>query len=312
MNSAYWMVMIASAAAAGGWLLFRMRQKNMKCAAGAVGVLFSVALGLILAKGVYLLSLHQAVWPRYGWGSVLRVRAAEMSFFGGCLGAVAGMALSARLFRQNVKSMLDAFAPCGALMIAGARFAEYFLDLVGVGDSVEDPFFTRFPFAVMDKYEEWSWAVFMLEVLAALIIAMVFSLRRREDLLPGLRMERTVYYLCVFQILFESLRSDGLRRGFVRVEQVMCAVTMAVLLCRGCAKAPASGALGRFWPVAAALGLIAVDVGVEFGLDKTNLPTVFWYGVMCLTLAGFWALENFCVKRRLARQKSPELQREKA
>ena len=299
MNGNYWLCISVTALAAYGWLAFRLGKRGMKPWSAPVGLLLSAALGAVLGKLFYVALLFQKVWSRFGAEALWRLKAAEFSFFGGGLGVILAMALTAKLTRQKIKPFLSAFAPCGALLAAGFRAAEYFQGMLGAGIYLEPSFFTRFPFAIANQWGEWHLAIFTLESLAALIVALIFALRKREELIPGLPMERTVFYLCVPQIFFESLRNQSLRWGFVRIEQVLCGVTVVGLIVYGCLQAKENGGLKRFWPACCSLLCVALIVLVEFGLDKFNFSTVFWYVIMIAVLCGFGALENVCVRRRL-------------
>lgn len=298
----YIIAMAAAALAGLGLLLLRLNRRGMPLGSGVLGWAVSCALAFLCAKVFYVLLLFGRVWPRYGWEALTRMKGEEFCFFFGCVGAVLGMALTARIGKINVGRFLDAFAPCGAVMAAGARFAEKYLGMVGAGVYVDDPAFCRFPFAVSDPYfpEEWKWAVFMLEAAVALTVAVVFFLKKKENRLPGLCMEKTAFYLAAPQIFCESLRTQCLKWGFVRVEQVLCGICLLALLIYSCAKTKESSFVKRFWPVFAALCGIAVIVGVEFGLDKTDIPSTAWYALMLVMLAGFGILERFCSGRRLS------------
>ena len=299
MNVPYGLTLIGTLALATVWLVLRAKKRGMKTAPVFTGILLGAALAFALAKLVYVLLLSSKVWPRYGWGSLIRMEAAEFSVIGGALGMVLGMALSAKLHHVDTARLLSLFAPAGALMLAGARAGELFLDMQGVGAYVENEAFAKLPFAISNEWGEWFWAICLLEALAALVVAVIFAIRKKEDGIPSLRFERTVYYLCVPQIICESLRALGMRWGFVRIEQVLCGVIIEGLLVYGCLQAKAgSGFWKRFWPCFAALGCVGVVVGCEFGLDKTPLSDVFWYGVMIAALVGFGALEHVVTARR--------------
>ena len=298
MNGNYWLCVIAFTLAAYGWLAARLNSRGMKPWAALPGLLLSALLGAAFGKLFYVALLFQRVWPRFGFAAFWRLKASEFSFFGGGVGVVLAMALTAKITGQKTKPFLSAFAPCGALLAAGFRAAEYFQGMLGAGAYLEPSAFTRFPLAVANQWGEWHSAVFTLETLAALTVAAVFALRKKEGWIPGLHMERTVYYLCVPQIFFESLRNQSLRWGFVRVEQVLCGVCVVGLLMYACLQTEGKG-VRRFRPVLLSLLCIAVIVGAEFGLDKWNFSTVFWYGLMILMLCCFGALENACVKRRM-------------
>ena len=299
MNYAYVLTLAITALLSVGWLILRLRQRQMKTAPALCGLFLSAALGVVFAKALYVALLFHRVWPRFGWGAFLRWRGAEFSFFGGGIGVLLGMFLSARLFNEDVKRFMTAFAPCGALMAAGARYGERYLGLLGVGSYTDDPFLSRFPFAICNEYGEWFLAIFMLEALAALIIAILFSLRKKEEKIPGLLLERVIFYLCLAQIFCESLRAQGMKWGFVRVEQVLSAIALVGLLFLGCMKIRNESGWKRFWPIPAALLCICVIVGVEFALDKTELSPILLYAVMLLMLSAMGAMEWVCTRKRL-------------
>ena len=303
MNTFYWLTLLVTLLVSMAWLAIRAKKRGMNTAPVFTGALFGAALALAMSKVLYAVLLSSKVWPRYGWASLLRMDAAEFSFIGGCLGMTLGMVLSAKLFKIRAAKLLSLFAPAGALMVAGVRSAEIFLDMQGAGAYVENEAFARMPFAISNEWGEWFWAVFLLESLFALIVAAVFAVRKKEDRIPSLRFERVVYYLCVPQIFCESLRALGMRWGFVRIEQVLCGVIIEGLLIYGCLQCAApKGFWKRFWPCFAAIGCVGVIVGVEFGLDKTQIPDVFWYCVMIAALVGFGLLENVVTARRYRQQ----------
>lgn len=305
MNIAYWLFLLLSLALCTAWLAVRANKRGMKLAPVFTGVLLGAVLAFVVAKALYTVLLSSKVWPRYGWASLIRLEASEFSFIGGCLGMVLGMVISARLHKIQPASLLSLFAPAGALMAAGARAAECFLDMQGAGTYVENEAFARLPFAISNEWGEWFLAVFLLEALLALIAAVVFAVRKKEDAIVSLRFERVVYYLCVPQIFCESLRALGMRWGFVRIEQVLCGVIIEGLLIYGCLQyTGAKGFWKRFWPCFAALGCVVVIVGVEFGLDKApSVPDAIWYCVMIAALVGFATLERFVTGRRLRQEK---------
>ena len=301
MNTAYWISLLATLLAGTAWLVFRANKRGMKTAPVFTGVLSGAVLAFALAKLLFIALLSSKVWHRYGWASLLRLDAAEFSFIGGCLGMMLGMAISAKIHGVQLPCLLSLFAPVGAFMAAGARAAEFFLDMQGAGRYVESEMFARSPFAISNEWGEWYWAVFLLEMIFALIVAVVFAVRKKEDRIASLRFERVVYYLCVPQIFCESLRVLGMRWGFVRIEQVLCGVILEGLLIYGCLQCKTSrGFWQRFWPCFAAIGCVGVIVGVEFGLDK--VPAIsdwIWYCVMIAALIGYGALERFVTNRRL-------------
>lgn len=305
MNGTYWIFMAAAAAVCLLWTPLRLKQKGMKAWIGLIAVPVAAALAFALAKVFYALLMYNRTLAVYGLDALLRMRAEEFSFFGGCVGASLGMALTAKMTGQNAGKFLDAFAPAGALAIALARFAENYLGMLGTSRyDTESELLCRFPFAVSNEWDEWYLAVFVLEALIALVISVVFALRKREEKLPLLLFLRVCYYLCVTQIFCESVRMMSMRWGFVRAEQLLCGIAIFFILLYHCVKTPERGFLRRFWPLLACLGLIGGLVGVEFALDRTEIPDGYWYGAMLLILALFGAVECWCVQRRLRAAKN--------
>jgi len=147
-------------------------------------------------------------------------RTEGMSYYGGMAGVVLAVFLSAKICRADARRVLNIFAPAGALMAAIARFAEYFLYPTGTGLFLDQVI--PFPLAVSivwsEDYTECVLAVFFLEGLMSLV-AFVFSLIHKDE--PR-RMLRTLFYLCLPQVLLESLRTDAINLLFVHLEQLFC------------------------------------------------------------------------------------------
>lgn len=240
---------------------------------------------------------------RYSIGYLFAFWENGMMIYGGMLGGVLALLY---LGGKGRLKMLEAYAPGGAWMIAMVRIGEGFLGQ-GYGEYVEDvSFFQRFPFMVYDSYyEAWGWALFVIEALVALAL-FVFLLSRKQTwpadgalLLFGL-------YASV-QIVLESLRRDEfLRRGFVRVEEVIsAAVILAVLVCY-CKKASVGRRLSKFLCFGLCVGMIILCMLLEFALEGrisflTFLDVNACYGVMsvaCLLLGGcvLW-MRRLCNKQ---------------
>lgn len=274
-----------------GWRLHtRQRRGDVALPALVLGG----ALGFALAKAGYVLLQWSYVGRRYGMEAFLRMEPDEFSFFCGCVGVCLGMLAAAALLRRPLRRCMDAFAPGFALAVAVARLGEIFLDVYGTGAYVSAPALQFFPLAVTNEWEEWYYAVFMLSAVFALAVALVWLVRRADEPLPGLTFLRVAFYLALPQLLCESLRAEFMRWGFVKVEQLLCAVTAVAVIALHCR------AGRRWWPLAAALGIVAGLVGVEFALDKSGLPPLPCYAVMLLLLAIFAAVEMLAVRRRKA------------
>lgn len=302
MNIPYFAVLITGAVLCTALFWALLKKDGLKAICAPLTLVCASLLALACAKAGYFLLRIDREWPRWGIAGLLRFSFRELSFFCGCAGAVLGAALAGKLAGQPVKRVLDHFAPCGALMIAFARGAEYFLPGMNLPSrEIEPEFFRRFPFAVTNEYEEWYAALFMLSALFALAVFAVFLLRRKERPIPGLRLERTAFYLCLPQIFTESLRSDSITWGFVRCEQILCAVCLLLLLIRGCSLAGERGFLKAWWPVLVFSLCVGLLVFIEFNLDRNYVPLSMAgnYIVMWAVLLVIAACEIFSTRRRL-------------
>ena len=216
---------------------------------------------------------------------------------------VLGVIISAKLTHQRVLPVLDAFAPAGALLVAIARFGEKYLGEIGTAGFEMPEQLAFFPFALTNEWGESYPAIFMLSCLAALIVAIV-GLTRKPGGRDGQLFLRTAFYLALPQIMCESLLAECMKWGFVRVQQLLCALTLLAILIVECRRAAGSLSFAkRWWPVGALLLCAAGLVGVEFALDKSGLPAFVGYGAMVVLLALIAAAECGAARRVKVSQK---------
>lgn len=276
MNLSYVLWFLGSLVIALGLFAFMNRGRRgllTQCLLiGALGTL----LGAILAKLVYYLAMIDFMIMN-GWlKSLVDLTMGTFSYYGGVTGFCLGVALSARLTRQRPMELLDRFAPAGLLLAALARFGEVTLEGVGIRDMLywEHPEHCFFPLAVSNEWGEWLYAVFMLEGLLTLGVFAVCLIFFRQR-----RFLRSLFYLCLIQILCESLRSDSFTWLFVKVEQLLCMLVTVGVLAVYCLKTPRAR---RSWlPVAICFPVAAVFVVLEFALNgKIPLSDPLCYGIM--------------------------------
>ena len=223
----------------------------------------------------------------------------ELSYYGGMAGVVFAVCAAAKLCGENVRKTLNAFAPMGALLAAAVRFAEYFLGDFGLGAWMEEGLF--FPLTIEFNYGDFSEfypAVFMLEGIFSLI-AMILSLVHRDE---KYRWVRTLFYLCLPQIIHESLRWVSISWRFVRSEQLFC-----FLLCEGVlvwyALRTEPKKLRSWQPAITGLIVCAVVIVAEFTKDGKIMPFGHmmsqWaiYGIVAVMLAVLAFMEHKGHKR---------------
>ncbi len=281
MNLQYVLWFLGSLVISLGLFAFMNREKKdvwRQCLLmGAFGTIF----GVILAKLVYYLAMINYM-VMYGWlQSLVDVTMGTFSYYGGVAGFCLGVVLSARLTHEKPMALLDAFAPAGVLLAALARFGEVMLEGVGTRDMLywEHPEQCFFPLAVSNEYGEWLYAVFMLEGLLTLgVLALCITRLKKQRFL------RSLFYLCLLQILCESLRTDSFTWLFVKVEQLLCMLGCVGVLLVYCVKTP--GVRCRWLPIVYCVPVAGVLVVLEFALNgKIPLPKPLCYGVMLVCLA---------------------------
>ena len=226
-------------------------------AAAAVSFPLCAALGFTLAKLSYVLLMQE-------WNVLFSLEPSEFCFTGGAVGVWLGVRLAAVItgYRPAGK-LLDRFALPGALLIAGLRMAEIELGSLGTGRFIEAPADSAYLIlAVYNRYGEPHVAVFVWEAVAAVIVGLL-SLRNGSGR-TGQRFETAVFRLCACQILLENMRSRALMWGFVRVEQMLCAVTLMILLLLACMRDTKKQGAVRFLPALYLFLCFAAIVGIEF------------------------------------------------
>lgn len=300
------MILGLGGAACFGLWAWRLRREGHGAAAAALGFVLAAALGLTVSRLLYALLIE---FGDFGYDGIAllwtNVTPDRLSFFGGCCGVCLGVALGCRLTGLPVLKGLDSFAPFGALLVAVARAAELTLGSLGGGAQLaEDSPFARLPFALIvtadGGYSYRLWAVCVLEALLALVC--VPALLRLACRRRGLRFSAALFFLALPQIFCESLRKRGMRWGFVRPEQVLCAAVALVLVLIACALLRRErGFLRRWWPALAQAAGIGVLIGIEFALDKSDLPYAVCYAFMLAVLCGMGAA-GFVAGIRLDRE----------
>lgn len=285
--SAYYVWMLCGAGVCAGVFYLNARGLETRQRLCLLSLPLGIVLGALAAKLVYCFTQLSFVLAD-GWlFSLVNPEPAQWCFFGGGMGVCAGVCLAARRTHTPVMSALNAFAPAGALMAALARFGGWFLreELIGVGECVYDPALFFFPVTVVNEWGEHYLAVFMLEGLCALITAILALTCMKEH-----RFLRTLFYVCLPQIFCESLHNDSISWLFVRVEQLLCMVVVMAVLVYYALRSPCKSL--RFLPPIVGAACVALFVGVEFALDKTDWSVWLIYGTMLLGLFALAVAEN--------------------
>ncbi len=232
--------------------------------------------GFAGAKLFYLLMEFPAV---IGYGIeyfLSTVNMEELSYYGGVAGVSLAAVVTSKLVHADTRDFLNAFACAGALMAGMARFAERFLDMLGLGRYMENGFF---PFTVNNSWGEPCVAVYLFEGVFALIVMAVWLRKEDEE-----KFLRVLFSLCLGQVFFESLRNQSIAWLFVRCEQLLCYLyVMAILIYRSIRL---RNRIRPWWlPILTGFVVAALTVAEEFALDKTNMPHILTY--LCMIMGIF-------------------------
>lgn len=227
-----------------------------------------------------------------GWDGALALHfwKGGYSFWGLPPALSLALALAARLSKTKAAPLADRLVPYALLMLGLGRLCE---GLAGQGFGQEaPPKLAFFPFAVLNEYGEWRFAVFFLEALGAMLVLLVLSrMPRRED---GDRARLALAWYCAFQLVFESLRQDDvLTWGFVRASQVLAASTLLVLMTLRQLRLPKGTAARnrRFiLRLSAFLLLVLLVAALEYAIDKTEININLIYALMTFASVALSAL----------------------
>ncbi len=255
------------------------------------GVLYTLALllGAVCARGFYMITspyggmteLYFSFWPY------------EYALSGAVLGVIAAGLLTAAFTRQSAGYVLDALTPTALVTLALARCAEMFADF-GWGAVVEGKW-ARFPFAVQDPFEQWRLCVFFMEALLAVIVLAYAKLWRKK--MPGELFSIALCWWAMGHLFIETLRAESICWGFVRVQQLACAVFGLGLLIGWQVKnkLPGRNLLSSLIIFFLCIGAI---VFAQYAMDKLThlLPVPASYGLMgaALMIMGVTVQRTIC------------------
>ena len=251
--------------------------------------LFGSLFGFIGAKAVYAAANGARLVMQDGLPALFRMKPEEFSFVGLIAGTALGYYLVCAMCQdgEDVGKLFQRTAPAVALFAAFARFGEYFLGMLGLGYGVENEALAFFPLAVFedghpgDPLYAWT-AIFMLEGAAALLVALILFIRRNRK--PNRSMLKMAWYLCSWQLLLESMRSDSAHWGFVRQDQVLCAAVLLAIAAGTCIALSREQAAGfrKAAPVLAVAAAALMVTALEFIMDKTRVSHYLCWGLMLL------------------------------
>ncbi|MBQ8161302.1 MAG: prolipoprotein diacylglyceryl transferase [Clostridia bacterium] len=260
------------------------RRDGLRAHTASLILILAIPLGLLFSRLSYCL-IRFSWFQRKGFSFFWQLPKGGFFLYGTLLGVVIAGLIAARITHQKAVSVLSSMVLPGTLLLILAHLCMG-LAGEGYGWSVREWFsvdtwngersgmsifqlsdvslFERFPFAIPDYYEEYHWAVFVLE--AILSLCMLLRLWRDEK---SLRPFLFLTYFAAEQALGASMRQDAmLKFGFVRVPQLLTVALLLGLLICACVKARQVPAFRKFLSFAGLFASFGVFMAMEFALEK--------------------------------------------
>lgn len=278
-----------AAAVTAGVILLLLRADKAERDTATVLAAVAIPSALICARLFWLLARYDFAFE-VGIEGCLQLYNGGYALWGAAGGVALAALITAKKYGTSVLKLTDMIAPSGALCIAVCRFAEYFTG-EGIGPEVRNEALWFFPVAVCNEWEEWHYAIFMLEGITALII-MIVTLRGRKRTGDTTRLFLIIYSAA--QVLLESLRQDNcLKWLFVRVSQLTAVVVLLMLIVTAVIRRQrAHSSESRVPPrlvadIAVFFVLVGLCVALEFAYDKAAfLDNRVGYAIMLCCCAG--------------------------
>lgn len=288
----YALVAAAAALLCGGWMLRLAPRHELRPRAAALYFFLAALLALALGRGIYCAVRWEWLFLDEmgnfaGFAPFFDTANGGASVVGVLAGCLLAAPLTAALTKKKAAQYLDCAALPGLLLFALLRLAEP-LAGQGYGDLLLSPALCFFPLALLNDMGDYSLSVCFIEGVLALLLFLALLTARKKVHKSGSLALYALTLLCACQIMPESLRRDDVLFVFIfaRVTQI----GYAVLLCGAMALALLRGArrgLGKKQMLGESglmlLG-VALCIGAEFALDKTNLSDILVYAVMIAAL----------------------------
>ena len=315
------LLMILPVAGAFALTAFRMRKAGLKKETASWFALLAIPLCFACARlGYFLLRFDEMAEDKV-FSLLFRVTDGGFLLWGALGGGLLAAWLTGKITKQPAGRIMDSAVVGACLLIAAGRIiCGLIFNNQGIGFPLDswfdlewmDPeeaefanrfslfaledysFFERLPFAVQNYYEEWCWAIFVPEAIWACAMAWITSRCNRRD--GG----RTILFLILYscgQIVLEAMLKGAVihlpRLGFVRANQVICAVVLVAVICI-CLKRLKKGERGKAAAVcfAQVIPAMLIVTAMEFAAFEKKVTLIYyWPADVChliMALACLW------------------------
>ena len=309
------LLMVLPAVGALALTALHIRKAGLKNETAGWFALLAVPLCFVLARLGFCVFVIDQMLGNEDFGMIFRVGEGGFLLWGALCGGLLAAWITGKITKQSSARIMDSAVVGACLLIAAGRIicGLIFKDQ-GIGFPLSDwfntdwldpeeaeyanrfslfaledySFFERLPFAVQNYYEEWCWAVFVPEALWACAMAWITFRCRAKD--GGKTLLFIILYSCGQIVLEAMLRGEVLHLpwlGFVRANQVLCAVALVTVTCI-CLKQLEGGERGKeaircFAQIIPAIGIV---VAMEFAAFEKKITLIqSWPADVCHLLA---------------------------
>lgn len=280
-------LMIAAGAAAGLIVTgILTRGRKMKKGTAALTGVCSVLAGLIFSRVLFCLLDGSMDTLAFKARTMITVTSGGWSMTGALAGACAGAVLAAKLTGQSAGKLLDCLTPGLLLMIVFARFAESRMEGFGISRPL---IYNELPGTFLAQEGDYDTYLntWMLEAAAALVLFICLLIKNgtQKKIGNGYLFITAVLFFCWTQIVLESLRFDQhMRISFVSLQQILYMVLLFAALCNLCVQLKRKTGKMPVWPLISVPVAAAVCVGIEFGIDRSNMNRYLLYAAYILVI----------------------------
>ena len=296
-----------------------MKKNSLARGTASWFAVLTVPLCFVLSRlGFCLLSIDKIIGTR-DYGMFFRVTEGGFILWGALAGLLLAAKLTGKITNQSGAKIADSMIVPACLVILVLRLVcglmfkgfgaglplDYWFDpeetefayRFSIWPLEDYSFFERFPFATLNYYDYWCWAVFILQALWAGITGILVS---RSKAAPGGKTARFVILFSCGTIVLESMLYGGEIvhlpwLGFVKANQILSAIALLTALiaclCRLPKESRKEEALIVFPQFLAAIGII---IAMEFAAFEKKLTMINWLpsdachlimGLACLWIA---------------------------
>jgi phosphatidylglycerol:prolipoprotein diacylglycerol transferase len=251
---------------------------------------FAVLSGVLFARLMYVAFNHALF---LSIDEMLDLTSGGYCLYGGVFGAALAVVLWC-VFTYKTKYITDIFdAVClyAPLAIAVGRMGSAFTDDC-YGTFITNPTFCRFPFAAyVEVYESWCLSIFFFEALGCLAIWLFMMTNKKRLSQKG---ANTLVFFSLYAGLhtfLESLRTDSVYWGFVRISQVISALILIFIFVFMTVKLVKITKYHHIYPIVSVVFLAALIRGftAEFFMGSSS------YTANCIWLMVSCAVMTLCI-----------------